>query len=211
MTARLLVIAGGQKLVGIASDDGNTALHLATMNSHFRTIALLLQDGGANPNANNKFGQSPLAIAQAKRDKELLAFFDPEKVVLLERIATLEEEAGAMREREMVLTNEKELEIKKTMHVYKQLAALEQELVSANSRAVELSMRLKKGEQQYNEVLLRMESMQGELERQTQLSSSLQAQMQSAPPATAPSQSTESYFGNEVRVPTLLRCVFQKL
>jgi hypothetical protein len=205
--ARALVRAGGPKLVGIASDDGNTALHLAAMNRHMRTIAVLLQEGGANPNQPNKFGQSPLGIAQSKRDQELLAYFDPEKMVLLEKIEVLAEENIVFEERLKLLVHEKEIEIKKTMQAYKQVSALESDLAAANQRASEAEERLSRGEQQYFLLQQQLQATQTEMQKQNILVSALQQQLISAQQIQhnalaqqIPMQhQTQSFFQNEVR------------
>eukprot|EP01122_Echinamoeba_exundans_P000838 TRINITY_DN1077_c0_g1_i2.p1 TRINITY_DN1077_c0_g1~~TRINITY_DN1077_c0_g1_i2.p1 ORF type:complete len:379 (-),score=51.42 TRINITY_DN1077_c0_g1_i2:676-1740(-) len=205
--ARVLVRAGGAKLVGMASDDGNTALHLATMNRHMRTMAVLLQEGGANPNQPNKFGQSPLSIAQSKRDQELLSYFDPEKMVLLERIESLTEDNAVLEQRLQLLVHEKETEIKKTMHAYKQITSLESDLMVANQRAAEAEERLKRGELQYLQLQQQLEATLAEMQKQSTLVSSLQQQLIAAQQLQhnslaqhiPPQHQTQSFFPERVR------------
>lgn len=207
--ARALVRAGGPSLVGITSIDGNSALHLATMNGHVRTIALLLSEGAANPNLPNKFGQSPLSIAQSKRDKELLAYFDPEKMVMLEKIANYAEDQLQMEQRLKLLAHEKEVEIRKTMETFKVVQAMEEQLNAANQRVAELSGTLTRGEQQFNELQQQVQSLTRELDLKNQKCQILEQQLhlantniatmglQQQQQMAAPNQA-HTFFQNEV-------------
>lgn len=101
-------------VVNVASSEGNTPLHLATMNANKRIVAFLLSQG-ADADAQNKKKETPRGLAAAKKDKELLDYFDPEKLLLLEEIAKVREEVEEMHGKNADMKNAMEAEaMKKT-------------------------------------------------------------------------------------------------
>lgn len=72
-------------IVNLASSEGNTPLHLATLNANKRIVAYLLAQG-ADADLENHKKQTPRGMAAAKKDKQLLDYFDPEKLRILEEI-----------------------------------------------------------------------------------------------------------------------------
>jgi hypothetical protein len=67
---RTLLKKGGRPNVQLKAD-GNTALHVATAAEHSAVVAVLLE-GGADPRITNEEGLTPTAIAQKKRNFEII-------------------------------------------------------------------------------------------------------------------------------------------
>ncbi len=70
---QLLLESGAAAKINEAGYEAETALHFAAENSGIPTIELLLQHG-ANINARNRFGQTPLALATLKDRKDIVEF-----------------------------------------------------------------------------------------------------------------------------------------
>lgn len=103
--------------VNAVSSEGNTPLHLATMNANKRLVAFLLAQG-ADADLANKNKETPRGIAAAKKDKQLLDYFDPEKLRLLEEIEKMRDKEEDLIGKTVDLTNLMEAEVRKRETAY---------------------------------------------------------------------------------------------
>lgn len=98
--------------VNVLSSEGNSPLHLATMNANKRLVAFLLSQG-ADADLANKNKETPRGIAASKKDKQLLDYFDPEKLRLLDEIEKVRDREEELIGKTVDLTNLMQAEIRK--------------------------------------------------------------------------------------------------
>jgi ankyrin repeat protein len=176
-------------VVNLGSVEGNTPLHLATLNANKRIVAYLLSQG-ADPDLENHKKQTSRGIAAAKKDKQLLDYFDPEKLRILEEIEKAQDINEELQGQNADLKNIVDAEIRKREAAYTVIKLDEDKIAALEAKVNALTAELeesKRTQASQNELI---ETLNAKLADAESKVSSLQeslnsAQSQSPTPITA--------------------------
>lgn len=126
------------EVVDVVSMEGNSALHLATVNSNKRIVAFLLTQN-ADADLQNKKKETPRSIAGARKDKQLLDYFDPEKLRLLEEIEKTRDTNEELLQQVADLKNTSAAEVRKRESAYTVIKVSEDKIAELASEVERLT------------------------------------------------------------------------
>lgn len=171
--------------VNLASPEGNTPLHFATLNSNKRLVAFLLSQG-ADPDMQNKKKETARGLAAAKKDKQLLDYFDPEKLRLLEEIEKMQDTNEDLIGQTVDLKNTVEAEVRKREAAYTVIKVGEDKIADLEAQVAALAEQLAASEKKRAEQAGELEELRSSLNKSQSLASSLQSDIEAErtkPPA----------------------------
>jgi hypothetical protein len=184
-------------IVNILSLEGNSALHLATMNSNKRLVAFLLAQG-ADPDLQNKKKETPRGIAAARKDKQLLDYFDPEKLKLLEEIEKVKDTTEELIGQNVDLKNAVEAERRKREAAYTTIKLGEDKIAALEQANKELNDNLQSSTKTIAERDATIEALRSALKEAESRNSSLQSDMAASAAAAASAPLTARDFPSEL-------------
>ena len=171
--------------VNLASPEGNTPLHFATLNSNKRLVAFLLAQG-ADPDVQNKKKETPRGLAASKKEKQLLDYFDPEKLRLLEEIEKVRDANEELIGQSVDLKNAMEVEARKRESAYTVIKLGEDKIASLQEEVASLLEKLAASEKKREEQAKEAMEWKARAEQSESRASSLQSDIEAErtkPPA----------------------------
>ena len=184
-------------IVNTPSLEGNTALHLATLNSNKRIVAFLLSQG-ADPDLQNKKKETPRGIAGARKDKQLLDYFDPEKLKLLEEIEKAQDTNEELLGKTVDLKNAVEAEIRKREAAYTTIKLGEDKIAALEQDNKALQEQLTASTKLVAEKDATIEALRSALKESESRNSTLQSDMAASAAAAASAPLTARDFPSEL-------------
>lgn len=163
--------------VNLASPEGNTPLHFATLNSNKRLVAFLLSQG-ADPDLQNKKKETARGMAAAKKDKQLLDYFDPEKLRLLEEIEKMRDTNEDLIGQTVDLKNTVEAEVRKREAAYTVIKLGEDKIAELEAKLNDLSALLAASEAKSTEQEKELQELKASLHKSESHISSLQSDIE---------------------------------
>lgn len=178
--------------VNVVSSEGNTPLHLATMNANKRLVAYLLSQG-ADADLANKNKETPRGIAASKKDKQLLDYFDPEKLSLLEEIAKVRDREEELIGKTVDLTNARDAEIRKRETAYTVIKLREDRIEELEAEVRGNKQSLEQAQQKQDEQAKLIAELQAKLNDAESKASSLQGSIDAAASQPPPSPTVKDF------------------
>lgn len=156
--------------------DGCTPLHHAVLNNQLNVVSLLTVHPKINLGIKNNAGQTALDIAKNRKNVEMCALFEQEKNDNLEEIFDLEDEISQLQQRIAYIKNLNETKKNETHTIYRKLAEIETLHDDAKRREEQLSLSspMPKKANNFENLINEIKS---EIEREEQLSASLQQKL----------------------------------
>jgi ankyrin repeat protein len=183
--------------VNMVSSEGNSPLHLATLNSNKRLVAYLLSQG-ADPDLQNKKKDTPRGIAAAKKDKQLLDYFDPEKLRLLEEIEKARDIHEELIGQNVDLKNAVETETRKRESAYTVIKLGDDKITDLETRLAAVTADLASSKQIQEEQAQTIADLNGKLEQSEAKAFSLQQHIDTATTSLTSAPRTSQDFPSEL-------------
>lgn len=178
--------------VNAVSGEGNTPLHLATMNSNKRIVAFLLSQG-ADADLQNKKKETARGIAAAKKDKQLLDYFDPEKLQLLEEIEKAQDKEEDLIGQVVDMKNAMEAEIRKRETAFTVIKLGEDKIEALTKELEQTKANLAESTRKQEEQAKLIIELQSKLSDSENKATSLQGSLDAASSQPAPAPTARDF------------------
>lgn len=178
--------------VNAKSGEGNTPLHLATLNSNKRIVAFLLSQG-ADADLQNKKNESPRVLAAGKKDKDLMDYFDPEKLKLIEEIEKARDKEEDLIGQVVDMKNAMEAEIRKRETAFTVIKLGEDKIEALQKELDQTKEQLAESARKQEEQAKLIAELQAKLSDSENKASSLQGSLEAASSQPAPSMTARDF------------------